>query len=53
MISTKPPTSMCELSMVARIAMPMPIMPKRLPWRDVVGWDSPRSARMNRTDATR
>src|SRR5580704_5342091 len=31
----------------------MPIMPKRLPDRDVTGDDSPRSARMKRTAATR
>src|SRR5580658_980411 len=31
----------------------MPIMPKRLPDRDVTGDDSPRNARMNRTAATR
>jgi hypothetical protein len=31
----------------------MPIMPKRLPWREVTGEESPRSARMNKTAATR
>src|SRR5882724_7102786 len=31
----------------------MPIMPKKLPWRDDAGLDSPRSERMNRTPATR
>ena len=31
----------------------MPIMPNRLPWRDVAGLDSPRSDRMNSTPATR
>src|SRR6476469_6174354 len=31
----------------------MPIMPKKLPWRDVAGLDSPRSDRMNSTPATR
>src|SRR5882724_2698812 len=31
----------------------MPIMPKKLPWRDEAGLDSPRSDRMNRIPATR
>jgi hypothetical protein len=31
----------------------MPTMPKVLPWRDVVGEDSPRRARMNNTDEMR
>src|SRR5581483_6383701 len=31
----------------------MPIMPKKLPWRDVAGLDSPRSDRMKSTPATR
>src|ERR1700704_2563345 len=31
----------------------MPIMPNRLPCRDVTGDDSPRNARTNRTAATR
>ena len=38
---------------VVRMAMPMPIMPRRLPWRDDAGLDSPRSARMNRAPDTR
>src|ERR1700712_659232 len=42
----------CAASVVA-IAIPMPIMPKKLPWRDDAGLDSPRSDRMNRTPATR
>src|SRR5271168_4283844 len=35
------------------MATAMPIMPNRLPCRDVTGDDSPRNARMNRTAATR
>src|ERR1700722_4348495 len=31
----------------------MPIMPKKLPWRELAGLDSPRSDRMNSTPATR
>jgi hypothetical protein len=31
----------------------MPTMPKVLPWRDVVGEDNPRSARMNSTEEMR
>ena len=42
----------CEAS-VTTIAIAMPTMPNRLPWRLVSGLDSPRSARMNRTPATR
>src|ERR1700704_3871600 len=42
----------CAASVVA-IAIPMPIMPKKLPWRDDAGLDKPRSDRMNRTPATR
>ena len=42
----------CDAS-VATIAIAMPIMPNRLPCRLVSGLDSPRSARMNRTPATR
>src|SRR3981081_1198253 len=38
---------------VVDIAIPMPIMPKKLPWRDDAGLDKPRSDRMNRTPATR
>src|ERR1700730_2194460 len=42
----------CAASVVAT-AIPMPIMPKKLPWRDVAGLDNPRSDRMNSTPATR
>src|SRR3954471_6591199 len=42
----------CAASVVAT-AIPMPIMPKKLPWRDEAGLDSPRSDRMNNTPATR
>ena len=42
----------CEAS-VATMAIAMPIMPKKLPCRLVAGLESPRSARMNRTPATR
>src|SRR5450631_1016042 len=35
------------------MATAMPIMPNRLPDRDVTGDDSPRNARMNRTAATK
>jgi hypothetical protein len=38
---------------VVRMAIAMPIMPKRLPWRDEAGEERPRSARMNRIPATR
>ena len=38
---------------VVTTAIAMPIMPKRLPWREVAGEDSPRSARMNRMPETR
>ena len=38
---------------VVSTAIAMPIMPKRLPWRDVAGDDRPRSARMNRMPETR
>src|ERR1700675_4951419 len=38
---------------VVATAIAMPIMPKKLPRRDVAGLDSPRSDRMNRTPATR
>ena len=37
---------------VVRTASPMPIMPKRLPAREVSGEDSPLSARMNRMPET-
>ena len=42
----------CAASVVT-IAIAMPIMPNRLPRRLVSGFDSPRSARMNRAPATR
>src|ERR1700690_4154212 len=42
----------CAASVVAT-AIAMPIMPKKLPWRDDAGLDNPRSDRMNRTPATR
>src|SRR5262249_41331767 len=42
----------CEPSVV-RTAIAMPIMPSRLPRRLESGLDRPRSARMNRTPATR
>ena len=47
----QPPKPWCNS--VATTAMAMPIMPNRLPSRDVTGDDKPRSARMNRTAATR
>src|ERR1041385_3688711 len=42
----------CEASVVAT-AIAMPAMPKKLPWRDDAGLDSPRSDRMNSTPAIR
>src|SRR5947209_2595190 len=42
----------CPASVVA-IAIAMPIMPKKLPRRDVAGLDRPRNDRMNSTPATR
>ena len=52
--SAQAPTSAggCEASVVT-IAIAIPIMPNRLPWRLVSGLDKPRSARMKRTPATR
>src|SRR5579863_2246839 len=41
------------LASVVPIAITMPTMPNRLPWRDEAGLDSPRSDRMNSTPATR
>ena len=38
---------------VVTMAIAMPIMPKRLPWREEAGEERPRSARMNRMPATR
>jgi hypothetical protein len=46
------PAGGCEAS-VMPTAIAMPSMPNMLPWRLVAGLDSPRSARMNRTPATR
>src|ERR1700721_4135198 len=48
----KPSAGGWEASVVAT-AMPMPIMPKKLPCRDDAGLDRPRSDRMNSTPATR
>src|SRR3984957_2085382 len=48
----KPSAGGWEASVVAT-AMPMPIMPKKLPCRDDAGLDRPRSDIMNRTPATR
>src|ERR1700682_4850366 len=48
-----PPSAGGWPASVVAIAIPMPIMPKKLPWRDEAGLDSPRSDRMNRTPATR
>ena len=48
-----PVGSMPGRNSVATMAIAMPIMPNWLPCREVVGWDSPRSARMKRTAATR
>ena len=41
------------MAAVVITAMAMPAMPKALPMRDVVGCDSPLSAWMKQTDATR
>ena len=41
------------MNSVVTTAIAMPIMPKRLPWREVVGCERPRSARMKRTPAMR
>ena len=38
---------------VVTTAIAMPIMPKRLPWREVVGCERPRRARMKSTPAMR
>ena len=56
-----PPTIIAQVSgscgrataSVVMTAMAMPAMPRQLPWREVSGEDSPRSARMNSTPATR
>src|SRR6478752_8358402 len=42
----------CAASVVPT-AIAMPIMPKKLPWRDDAGLDRPRSDRMSSTPATR
>ena len=42
-----------DAASVVTMAIAMPTMPKRLPCRDEVGLDSPRSARMKHTPATR
>ena len=52
-ISAKPPQPGVASASVVTMAMPMPIMPKKLPCRLVVGCDRPRSARMNRMPETR
>src|SRR5882757_3836559 len=41
------------LASVVATAIAMPVMPKKLPWRDEAGLDKPRSDRMNSTPATR
>src|SRR5689334_22855000 len=41
------------LASVVPTAIAIPIMPNRLPWRELAGLDSPRSDRMNSTPATR
>ena len=41
------------ISTVTPMATIMPKMPKALPWRDVTGEDSPRSAMMKEIAATR
>ena len=46
------PDGGCAANVVA-IAMVMPTMPKKLPWREDAGLDKPRSERMKRTPATR
>src|SRR6202051_2897602 len=51
-IQAPAPAGGCEASVV-RIAITMPAMPNMLPRRLDSGLDSPRSARMNRTPATR
>ena len=51
-IQAPAPAGGCAASVVA-IAIAMPTMPSMLPRRLDSGLDSPRSARMNRTPATR
>src|SRR5580700_8234384 len=54
MTSTQPmPSAGGWAASVVAIAIAMPIMPKKLPWRDEAGLDSPRSDRMNNIPATR
>ncbi len=53
MSSQESPLEGGRTASVVRTATAMPIMPKRLPWREVAGEDSPRSARMNRMPETR
>ena len=43
----------CARPSVVKMAIAMPIMPKRLPCREVAGLDKPLSARMKRTPAAR
>ena len=58
---SKPPTISAQVSSerspiwpsVVSTAMAMPIMPSRLPRRELSGLDSPRSARMNSTPEVR
>ncbi len=38
---------------VVKTAIPMPIMPNLLPWRELAGDDRPRRARINRTPEVR
>src|ERR1700761_7008295 len=52
-ISPRPHPAMPWCRIVASTAMAMPIMPNRLPCRDVTGEDRPRSASTNSTAATR
>ena len=53
MSSQESPLEGGRTASVVSTATAMPIMPKRLPWREVAGEDSPRSARMNRMPETR
>src|SRR6476620_1551427 len=46
------PSAGGSLASVVATAIAMPIMPKKLPWREEAGLDSPRSDRMNSTPAT-
>ena len=52
--SSQPPKPAGGLeASVVSTAMVMPTMPNRLPWREVTGLESPRSARMKSTPETR